>query len=189
MQGKGHTTIGMNPTTIQNNTIVTLYIDDEESSWQRLVSHGKLHRKDIFRLRWFTIETIENHIGLLQPIISMPPEHSLGKFENSIATMIWDIIIVIRIRLLVNPSTIPYLNPKILPNDSPNPILHSFMPWWIRWWVWWPKKWLLWHNIIILAISSVMRIPSIRIIVSVRDMWGNLGINSSYRRIMYWNMV
>ena len=59
----------------------------------------------------------------------------------------------------------------------------------IWWWVWWPKRLLLRRNMIILAISIVGRISPIRIIVDIRDMWGNLGIHSRYKGIMYWNMV
>jgi hypothetical protein len=44
--------IGMNSITIQNNTIVILYLDDKEHGSERLTSYGKLHGNTASDLHW-----------------------------------------------------------------------------------------------------------------------------------------
>jgi hypothetical protein len=46
MQSRRNTIIGMHPITTQNNTIVTLQLDDEECGSERLAPYNELHRDD-----------------------------------------------------------------------------------------------------------------------------------------------
>jgi hypothetical protein len=40
---RSHTPIGMNPIMTQNNTIITLHLDNEENGSERLAPYGELH--------------------------------------------------------------------------------------------------------------------------------------------------
>jgi hypothetical protein len=46
VQSRGNTMIGVNPIAAKNNTIVTLHLDDEERSCERLAPYGKRHGDD-----------------------------------------------------------------------------------------------------------------------------------------------
>jgi hypothetical protein len=52
MQNRRNIMIGMNSITIQNNTIVILYLDDEEHDSECLTSYGKLHGNTASDLHW-----------------------------------------------------------------------------------------------------------------------------------------
>jgi hypothetical protein len=46
MQSRGNTMIDMNSIVTKNNTIVTLYLDDEKYGSKRFARYGELHRDD-----------------------------------------------------------------------------------------------------------------------------------------------
>jgi hypothetical protein len=54
VQYRGNVTIGMNPITTKNNTIVILHLDDEECGSKKLASNGELHRDDASSLHRVT---------------------------------------------------------------------------------------------------------------------------------------
>jgi hypothetical protein len=52
VQSRRHTTIGVNPIVTQNNTVITLHIDDEECGSEQLAPNGVLHGEDAIGLHW-----------------------------------------------------------------------------------------------------------------------------------------
>jgi hypothetical protein len=64
VQSRGNATIVVNPITIKNNTIVTLHLDDEECSSERLAPYGELYKDDTFGLHWVAPHAIKHQVCL-----------------------------------------------------------------------------------------------------------------------------
>jgi hypothetical protein len=61
--------IDMNPIMAKNNTIVTLHLDDEESSSERLAPYGELHKDDASSLHRVAPHALKCHVGLHELIV------------------------------------------------------------------------------------------------------------------------
>jgi hypothetical protein len=73
VQSRENTMIGITPIVTENNTIVTLHLDDEECSSGQLASYGKLHGDDASSLHQIAPHIIKRQVGLHELII-FPPE-------------------------------------------------------------------------------------------------------------------
>ena len=78
----------------------------------------------------------------------------LSEFRYSKTTRVWYVVKLIKIWLLVNLSTISWLNSKCFSNDVSNLLFHILKSWL---WIWWPRNRWSWRcNMIILAIMRVL---------------------------------
>jgi hypothetical protein len=73
VQSSGNATIGVNPITTKNNTIVTLHLDDEECGSKTFAPNGELDGDDTSSLHRVAPHTIKHQVGLHKLVI-LPSE-------------------------------------------------------------------------------------------------------------------
>jgi hypothetical protein len=61
----------VNPIAARDNTIVTLYLNDEECGSERLAPYSDLHRDDASGLHWVTPHIVKHQVGL-HDLITVP---------------------------------------------------------------------------------------------------------------------
>jgi hypothetical protein len=69
VQYRGNATIGVNPITAKNNTIVTLRLDDEECGSKRLAPNGELHGDDASSLHRVAPHAVKRQVSLHKLIV------------------------------------------------------------------------------------------------------------------------
>jgi hypothetical protein len=69
LQSRRNTMIGVNPIVTQNNSVVTLHLDDEERDSERLSPYGELHQDDTSCLHWVAPHAVQCQVGLHELII------------------------------------------------------------------------------------------------------------------------
>jgi hypothetical protein len=73
VQSRGNPTIGVNPIATNNNTIITLHLDDEERNSERLAPYSKLHGDDASSLHRIAPHVVKRQVGLHE-LVAFPPE-------------------------------------------------------------------------------------------------------------------
>jgi hypothetical protein len=64
MQSRRNVAVGMNSITVKNNIVVTLHLNEEECSGERLAPYGELHRDDTLGLHQVAPHAVKRKVSL-----------------------------------------------------------------------------------------------------------------------------
>jgi hypothetical protein len=76
----------MNPIVANNNTIVTLHLDDEECGSEQFAPHGELHGDDTSGLHRVAPHVVKHRVGVTPSFKAKPNTHSMCAQESSLHT-------------------------------------------------------------------------------------------------------